>query len=68
MQRNYTSQLLEKLEKRRIYSSFQRNIWGADIAYMKLISKYNKRFWLCVTDMYRKCICLSCFFLRHKWY
>ena len=32
------------------------NIWGADLAYMKLISKFNKgfRFLLCVIDIFSK--------------
>ena len=40
-------------KKRRVYSSFKDNIWGADLAYMQLISKYNKdiRFVLCVIDI-----------------
>ena len=36
--------------------SFKDNIWGADLAYMQLISKFIKvvRFLLCVIDIYRK--------------
>ena len=32
------------------------NIWGADLAHMQLISKFNKVFWflLCVIDIYSK--------------
>ena len=33
-----------KLEKPEVYSTFKDNIWGADLADMQLISKYNKRF------------------------
>ena len=46
-------------KKRRVYSSFKGNIWGADLAYMQLISKYNKdiRFVLCVIDLCSKHAC-----------
>ena len=46
-------------KKRRVYSSFKDNIWGADLAYMQLISKYNKdiRFALCVIDICSKHAC-----------
>ena len=39
-----------------MYSSFRDNIWGADLADMQLISKFNKgfRFLLCVIDIYSK--------------
>ena len=35
---------------------FKDNIWGADVADMWLISKYNKGIWflLCVTDIFSK--------------
>ena len=54
--KNYTNQLLEKLEKRTVYSGFKDNIWGADLADMQLISKFNKgfRFLLCVIDIFSK--------------
>ena len=32
-----------KLKKRKVHSSFIDNIWGADLADMQLISKFNKR-------------------------
>ena len=40
-----------------MYSLFRDNIWGADLADMLLISKFNKgfRFLLCVIDIYSKC-------------
>ena len=31
-----------KFKRRRVYSSFKDNIWGADLADKQLISKYNK--------------------------
>ena len=39
-----------------VYSSFRDNIWGADLADIQLISKFNKgfRFSLCVIDIYGK--------------
>ena len=48
--KNYTKQLLESFKKEKVYSSFIDNIWGADLADMQLISKFNKgiRFLLCV--------------------
>ena len=36
--------VIRKLEKRKVYSSFQDNIWGIDFVDMQLISKYNKGF------------------------
>ena len=40
-----------------MYSSFKDNIWGADLADMQLISKFNEgfRFLLCVIDIFSKC-------------
>ena len=48
--------IIRKFEKRKVYLSFIENIWGADIADMQLISKFNKgfRFLLCVIDIYSK--------------
>ena len=45
-----------KFEKRKVHSSFVDNIWGADVADMQLISKFNKRFrfLLFVIDVYSK--------------
>ena len=38
----------------KVHSSFKQNLWGADLAYMQLISKHNKEFpfLLCVIDIY----------------
>ena len=43
-------------EKRTVYSGFKDNIWGADLADMQLISKFDKvfRFFLCVIDIFSK--------------
>ena len=39
-----------------MYSSFRDNIWGADLADMQLLSKFNKEFifLLCVIDIFSK--------------
>ena len=48
--------VIRKFKKRKVYSSFIENIWGADLADMQLISKFNKgiRLLLCVTDIFGK--------------
>ena len=48
--------IIRKFKKRKVYSSFRDNIWGADLADMQLLSKFNKvfRFLLCVIDVFRK--------------
>ena len=48
--------IIRKLKKRKMYSSFKDNIWGADLANMQLISKFNKgfRFLLCIIDIFSK--------------
>ena len=48
--------IIRKFMKRKIYSSFRDNIWGADLADMELFSKFNKgfRFLLCVINTYSK--------------
>ena len=44
------------MKKKTVYSRFKDNIWGADLADMQLISKFNKefRFLLCVSDIFSK--------------
>ena len=34
--------IIKKFKKRKVYSGFRDNIWGADLADMQLISKFNK--------------------------
>ena len=48
--------IIKKFKKIKVYSAFKDNIWGADLADMQLISKFNKgfRFLLCVIDIFRK--------------
>ena len=47
--------IIRKFKKRKVYSGFD-NIWGADLADIQLISKFNKgiRFLLCVIDIFSK--------------
>ena len=46
--------IIRKCKKRKVYSAFKDNTWGADLADMQLISKINKgfRFLLCVIDIF----------------
>ena len=48
--------IIRKFEKRKVHAAFKHNIWGADLADMQLLSKYNKgiRFSLCVIDIFIK--------------
>ena len=48
--------IIKIFEKRKVYSSFKDNIWGASLADMQLTSKINKgfRFLLCVIDIFTK--------------
>ena len=48
--------IIRKFKKRKVYSGFKDNIWGADLADLQLISKLNKRFrvLLCVIDIFSK--------------
>ena len=52
--------IIKKFEKRKVYAAFKDNIWGADLADMQLLSKYNKgiRFLLCVIDIFSKYACV----------
>ena len=48
--------IIRKINKRKVHSAFKDNIWGADLADMQLISKFNKgfRFLLCFIDINSK--------------
>ena len=48
--------IIRKFEKRKVYSALKDNIWGADLADLQLISKFNKgfRFLLCFIDIFSK--------------
>ena len=46
--------IIRKCNQRKVHTPFIDNIWGADLADMQLISKFNKgfRFLLCVIYIY----------------
>ena len=48
--------IIRKFKKRKVHSSFRDNIWGAHLADMSLLSKFNTefRFLLCAIDIYSK--------------
>ena len=48
--------IIRNFKKRTNYLGLKDNIWGADLAHMQLISKFNKgfRFLLCVIDIFSK--------------
>ena len=48
--------IIRKFIKRKVYSSFKDNIWGADLADMQLLRKFNKgiKDLLCVIDLFSK--------------
>ena len=52
--------IIKKFEKRKIYSFFRDNIWGADLADMQSLRKYNKgiRYLLCAIDLFSKYACV----------
>ena len=47
---------IRKFKKRKVYSSFRDNIWGADLADMQLLSRYSKgiKYLLCAIDLFSK--------------
>ena len=48
--------IIEKFEKRKVYSQFKDNLWGADLADMQSLCRKNKgiKCLLCVIDLYSK--------------
>ena len=48
---------MENSKKKKVKSPFIDNIWGADLADMQLISKFNKgiHFLSCVINIFGKC-------------
>ena len=48
---------IRKFNERKVHSPFIDNIWGADLADMQLIRKFNKRFrfLLCIIDIVNMC-------------
>ena len=48
--------IIRKFKRRKMYSSFRDDIWGVNLADMRLLSKFNKRFrfLLCFIDLFSK--------------
>ena len=48
--------MIRKSKRRKVYSSFRDNIWGAHLANMQSLSKYNKgiNYLLCAIDLFSK--------------
>ena len=48
--------IIRKVKKRKVYSPFRDNIWGADLSDVQLLSKFNKGtcFLLCVNNIISK--------------
>ena len=48
--------IIKKFKKRKVYSSFRDNIWGADLADMQSLSKYKKgvKYLLCEIGLFSK--------------
>ena len=48
--------IIRKFEKRKVHAAFKDNIWGADLAAMQLLNRYNKgiTFLLCVIYIFSK--------------
>ena len=53
---NFINLLLKKINKRKVYSQFKDDIWGVDLADIKLLSKQNKgiKYLLCAIDLFSK--------------
>ena len=49
-------QIIRKIKKKKVYSSFRDNIWRIDLADMKLLSKYSRgiNHLLCAIDFFSK--------------
>ena len=58
--------IIRNIKKQKMVPIFSDNIWGVDLAYMQLISKFDKGicFLLCVIDIYSKCA--RFFHLKYK--
>ena len=46
--------IIRKFKKITVYSRYRDNVWGADLADMQLISKFDKgfKFLLCIIDIF----------------
>ena len=51
---------INKLKKRKMYSSFKDNIWRVDLADMQSLSKYNEgvKYLICAIDLFSKYACV----------
>ena len=49
-------QIIRKLKKKQLNSSFRDNIWSVDLADMQSLTKYNKgiKYLLCAIDLFSK--------------
>ena len=49
-------EIIRKFKRRKVYSSFRDNIWGADLADMQSLSTYNKgiKYLLCAINLFSK--------------
>ena len=49
-------QIIKEFNKRKVYSSFEDNSWGVDLADVQSLSKYNKgmKYLLCAIDLFSK--------------
>ena len=52
----FHTQIIERFKRRKVYSSFRDNIWGADSADMQSLNKYNKgmKYLFCAIDLFSK--------------
>ena len=48
--------MIRKFKRRKVYSCFRDNIWGADLANIQSLRKYNKgiKYWLCAVNLFSK--------------
>ena len=53
---NFINLLLKKFNKRKVYSQFEDNIWGVDVADTQSLSKKDKdiKYLLCAIDLFSK--------------
>ena len=53
--------IIKNFKRRKVYSIFEDNIWGVDLADIQLISKYTKgnRYLLCVINLFSRYACYS---------
>ena len=56
LQNELHKQMIRKFTRRKVYSSFQDNIWRVDLSDMQSLSKYNKgiKYLLCAIDLFSK--------------